>query len=194
MSDIRLIAGLGNPGRKYENTRHNVGFMALDFLAERFGVKVDQSKFSSLFCQIPYKDKKLILIKPQEYMNLSGQAVATVKGFYKLLDSEIMVVTDDMALEPGVIRVRPNGSAGGHNGLKNIIARIGTSDFPRLRIGIGQSPFADSKDYVLGRISQEQAGDVFAAINRAVDAIMCWLDDDIDSVMNRFNVKNNQEN
>lgn len=194
MSDIRLIAGLGNPGKKYENTRHNVGFKAIDLLADKLAMRLDQKKFSSEFGQTQYKDKKLILIKPQEYMNRSGQAVATVKGFYKLEDSEIIVVTDDLALEPGVIRVRPKGSAGGHNGLKDIIARIGTNQFPRLRIGIGQSTFADSKDYVLGKISSDEADDINSAIEKSVQAIFSWLDEDIDSVMNRFNVKKNQEN
>lgn len=194
MSDIRLIAGLGNPGKRYENTRHNVGFMAVDLLIQKLGLDLNQKKFSSVFAQTQYKDKKLILLQPQEYMNRSGLAIATVKGFYKIQDAEMLVLTDDLALEPGVIRIKPQGSAGGHNGLKDIIEKIGTNQFPRLRIGIGQSTFADSKDYVLGRISPEQADDIKNAIERAVEAIFCWLDEDIDSVMNRFNVKNNQEN
>ena len=121
MSDIKLIVGLGNPGKEYDNTRHNVGFEVIDELAKRLFVDVKQKKFGSLFAQTEFEGKKLILLKPQTYMNRSGQAVATAKGFYKLDDADILVVVDDTALEPGVIRVRAKGSAGGHNGLRDII-------------------------------------------------------------------------
>jgi PTH1 family peptidyl-tRNA hydrolase len=194
MSDIRVIIGLGNPGKEYADTRHNVGFKTVDLLAEKLAVEFTQKKFSSIFGQTEFEGKKLILLKPQEYMNRSGQAVSAIKGFYKIEDSDLMVVTDDMAIEPGVIRVRAQGSAGGHNGLKDIIQKLGSDQFPRLRIGIGKSDLPDSKDYVLGKISPNHGQLLQDAIENASQALICWLRENIDSVMNRFNVKNNEEN
>lgn len=194
MSDIRVIIGLGNPGREYEKTRHNVGFMAIDAIAERLGVDISQKKYDSLMGETFFEDKKLILLKPQRYMNLSGQAVTAVKGFYKIDNCELMVITDDMALEPGVIRIKAKGSAGGHNGLKDIIAKLGGNEFPRLRIGIGKSPYPDSKDYVLGRIGKDQTDDVEESIKRSVDAVFCWFREGIDSAMNIYNQVVEKEN
>ncbi len=193
MSDIRVIIGLGNPGSEYEQTRHNVGFMAVDLLAQKLAIDIKQKKFASLVGETLYKDKKLILVKPQQYMNRSGQAVATIKGFYKLEDSQLMVITDDMALAPGVIRLKPKGSPGGHNGLKDILNKIGTAEFPRLRIGIGKSPFPDSKNHVLGKIAPAEVDDVKDSIEKTVQAVFCWLDHGIDSAMNQFNQKNVNE-
>jgi PTH1 family peptidyl-tRNA hydrolase len=194
MSDIRVIIGLGNPGKEYADTRHNVGFKTVDLLAQKLAVELNQKKFSSIFGQTEFEGKKLILLKPQEYMNRSGQAVSAIKGFYKIEDSDLMVVTDDMAIEPGVIRVRAQGSAGGHNGLKDIIQKLGSDQFPRLRIGIGKSDLPDSKDYVLGKIPTSHNQLLQDAIENASQALICWLRENIDSVMNRFNVKNNEEN
>lgn len=194
MSDIRVIIGLGNPGKEYADTRHNVGFKTVDLLAQKLMVELNQKKFSSIFGQTEFEGKKLILLKPQEYMNRSGQAVSAIKGFYKIEDSDLMVVTDDMAIEPGAIRVRAQGSAGGHNGLKDIIQKLGSDQFPRLRIGIGKSDLPDSRDYVLGKISQQHSQLLQDAIENASQALICWLRENIDSVMNRFNVKNNEEN
>ena len=137
-ASMKLIVGLGNPGSKYDQTRHNVGFMVVDAFAERYGAKVRRKKFNALFEEISVEATKILLLKPQQYMNRSGHAVATAAGFYKLDPVDILVVTDDMALEVGRIRLRAKGSAGGHNGLKDIIARLGTQDFPRLRVGIGE--------------------------------------------------------
>lgn len=194
MSDTKVIIGLGNPGKEYCGTRHNVGFMAVDLLAEKLGTDVRQKKFSSLTGQTLFEGKKLILVKPQEYMNRSGQAVATVKGFFKLENDDLLVITDDMALDPGVIRIKPKGSAGGHNGLKDIIEKLGTTDFSRLRIGIGKSPYADSRNYVLGKIGSDEIEDVESAISKSVQAVFCWLREGIGSAMNQFNEKNGKEN
>jgi len=194
MSDIRVIIGLGNPGKEYADTRHNAGFKTVDLLAQKLAVELTQKKFSSLFGQTEFEGKKLILLKPQDYMNRSGQAVSAIKGFYKVEDSDLMVVTDDMAIEPGVIRVRAQGSAGGHNGLKDIIQQLGSDQFPRLRIGIGKSDLPDSRDYVLGKIPPQHNQLLQEAMENASQALICWLRENIDSVMNRFNVKNNEEN
>lgn len=192
MAEVRVIAGLGNPGTEYADTRHNAGFKVVDLLAAKFGADVKKKKFASLVGEAVFQDKKLILLKPQQYMNRSGQAIATVMGFYKLELSDLIVVSDDMAIEPGTIRVRAKGGAGGHNGLSDIIEKLGSSEFARVRIGIGQSPFADSADYVLGKMSSEELELMDDACVKAVEALFGWLEGDIDSVMNRFNVKNKE--
>jgi PTH1 family peptidyl-tRNA hydrolase len=186
-SQTRLIVGLGNPGREYAQTRHNVGFAAVDSLAEELGIDVAAKKFGGLLGQGQYKDKKLILVKPQQYMNRSGQVAATVVGFYKLSPADLMVVTDDMALDPGVIRLRAQGSAGGHNGLADIIEKLGTSDFARLRIGIGKSGFPDARDYVLGEPSKEEKALIAESVKKAHQALLCWLTEGLEKAMNKFN-------
>lgn len=188
-SQIKIIVGLGNPGGQYEKTRHNVGFDVVDELAEKFFVNVAKKKFSSLIGEAGYKDKKLILVKPQQFMNLSGQAVATIKGFYKVDLKDIIVVSDDMALEVGMIRIRAKGSAGGHNGLKDIIEKLSSNEFARIRIGIGQSRSPQSRGYVLGKIPKHQADLICQAKEDACQAVIEWLDKDINSAMNRFNKK-----
>jgi PTH1 family peptidyl-tRNA hydrolase len=185
--DIKLIIGLGNPGKEYARTRHNAGFVVVDSLAESLGIEVTAKKFGGLLGQGRFEDKKLILLKPQQYMNRSGQVVATVLGFYKLSLADIMVVADDMALEPGVVRLRAKGSAGGHNGLADIIEKIGTVDFARLRVGIGKSAFPDARDYVLGEPSKEEKELIKQGIEKAHKALICWLTDGLETAMNRFN-------
>lgn len=189
-ASMKLIAGLGNPGSKYDQTRHNVGFRVVDALAERFGEKVRRKKFNALAEEIHAEDTKLLLIKPQDYMNRSGHAIATAAGFYKLGPADVLVVTDDMALDVGRLRIRAKGSAGGHNGLKDIIARLGSDDFARLRVGIGDSGRMDAADYVLSRFSAEERAIVDNAVQTAVDAICCWLRDGVDIAMTRYNAKN----
>ena len=189
-ASMKLIAGLGNPGSKYDDTRHNVGFRVVDALAERFGEKVRRKKFNALTEEVHAEDTKLLLMKPQDYMNRSGHAVATAAGFYKLGPADVLVVTDDMALNVGRLRIRAKGSAGGHNGLKDIIARFGSDDFARLRVGIGDSGRMDAADYVLSRFSAEERAIVDNAVQTAVDAICCWLRDGVDIVMTRYNAKN----
>ena len=189
-ASMKLIVGLGNPENKYDDTRHNVGFRVVDALAERFGEKVRRKKFNALTEEVHAEDTKLLLMKPQDYMNRSGHAVATAAGFYKLGPADVLVVTDDMALNVGRLRIRAKGSAGGHNGLKDIIARFGSDDFARLRVGIGDSGRMDAADYVLSRFSAEERAIVDNAVQTAVDAICCWLRDGVDIVMTRYNAKN----
>jgi PTH1 family peptidyl-tRNA hydrolase len=149
MGDMKMIVGLGNPGEEYTDTRHNTGFKVIDLLAEALGIDVRKKKFGSRFGMGELANEKLILLKPWQFMNLSGQAVATATGFYRLEANNLLVVTDDMDLETGRIRLRPKGSAGGHNGLADIIDKLGTNDFARCRIGIGRSERQEAVDYVL---------------------------------------------
>ena len=154
-----IIVGLGNPGKKYENTRHNMGFIAVDLLAEEYGIKVDKIKFKALVGEGRIAGRKVLLVKPQTYMNLSGQSIAPAAAFYKIPRNHIIVLCDDIAQEPGHIRIRPSGSAGGHNGLKSIIASTGGEDFYRIRIGVGAKPRPDYDlaDWVLGKFPPDDA-------------------------------------
>ena len=188
-ASMKLIVGLGNPDRKYDDTRHNVGFRVVDALAERFGATVRRKKFNALAEEVFAEDTKLLLLKPQKYMNRSGHAVATAAGFYKIDPANILVVTDDMALDVGRLRLRAKGSAGGHNGLKDIIARLGSDDFPRLRVGIGNSGRMDAAAFVLSRFSADEQATIDRAIQTAIDAICCWLCDGVDLAMTRYNAK-----
>jgi PTH1 family peptidyl-tRNA hydrolase len=183
----RLIVGLGNPGAAYDLTRHNVGFMTLDALAERLGVAIRRKAFNALTAEARVGQNKLILLKPQQYMNRSGHAVATAAGYYKIPPQEIIVVLDDMALPIGQIRLRAKGSAGGHNGLKDIIARLGTDAFARLRVGIDSDGSRDAADYVLSRFEPQQRPIIEQTIARCVDALLCWAEQGIETAMNRFN-------
>ena len=187
MDEMKMIVGLGNPGDEYSDTRHNTGFKVVDLLAETLGVKIKKRKFGARCESTEYKGKKLILLKPWQFMNRSGQAVATAMGFYKLSSGQLMVVTDDMDLEPGRIRIRAKGSAGGHNGLADIIEKIGTNEFARCRIGIGRSAEADTVGYVLDKPSDDQKPLLAGAIEKARDAMLCWIEDSIDTAMNKFN-------
>jgi PTH1 family peptidyl-tRNA hydrolase len=187
MSRTMLIVGLGNPGKEYARTRHNVGFAVIDSIAGQLGIDVTAKKFGGLVGQGRYQDKKLIVVKPQQYMNCSGQVVASVLGFYKLGISDVIVVADDMALEPGVIRLRGKGSAGGHNGLADIVEKLGTDEFARLRVGIGKSAYPDARDYVLGEPSKEEKELIANGIKNAHQALLCWLADGLEKAMNTFN-------
>ncbi len=189
MNDIRLIAGLGNPGLEYEQTRHNVGFEVVDLLAKKLKVRLNKEKFSAAFGQAEFEDKKLILLKPLVFMNNSGQAVAAAANFYRLTAGAILVIADDMALEPGMIRLRAAGSAGGHNGLADIIEKLGTDQFSRLRIGIGSRNQADGRDYVLSRPSETERNLIDKAVAQAADAVIVWITEGVEAAMNRFNCK-----
>lgn len=184
---IRLVAGLGNPGKSYDNTRHNIGFMVIDALAAAYGEKVNSRKFNALTEEIHAEGHKLLLVKPQQYMNRSGHVIATAAGFYKLAPENILIVTDDMALETGRLRMRAKGSAGGHNGLKDIIARLGTDRFPRLRVGIGDNGMIDAADYVLSGFKGDEKERVEQAVQTAVKAVLCWVRDGIDTAMTTYN-------
>ena len=184
---MKMIVGLGNPGSEYADTRHNIGFKVIDAMASVLGIEVRKRKFGARFGETVFEDEKLILLKPWTFMNRSGHAVATAAGFYKLPLRELLVVTDDMALEPGVIRLRARGSAGGHNGLKSIISALGSEEFCRLRCGIGQAGEVESYDYVLSKVPADEQTALGAAIDRARDAVFCWIRDGIDAAMNEYN-------
>ncbi|MBN2595100.1 MAG: aminoacyl-tRNA hydrolase [Sedimentisphaerales bacterium] len=187
MDDMRMIVGLGNPGDEYADTRHNTGFKVIDSLAETVGVKVKKRKFGARFEAGEFAGKKLILLKPWQYMNRSGQAVATAAGFYKINIRNLMVVTDDMDLEPGRIRLRYKGSAGGHNGLADIIQKLGMSEFARCRVGIGRSAEVDTVGYVLDKPQDDEKPLLTEAIERARNAVLCWIEYGIETAMNKFN-------
>ena len=185
----KLIVGLGNQGDKYTGTRHNVGFMVLDTLARRWDTTIRRKKFNALVEETHAHGSQVILLKPQQYMNRSGHAVATAAGYYKLAPSDVLVVTDDMALDVGRLRLRAKGSAGGHNGLKDIIARLRSDSFPRLRLGIGASGPMDAADYVLSRFSSDERETIERSVQAAADAVECWLQEGIDRAMTQYNAK-----
>ena len=188
-----MVVGLGNPGKNYVDTRHNTGFEVIDAIANTLNIDVKKKKFDARFGTGEFSGKKLILLKPWNYMNRSGQAVATAFGFYKLDLSDLIVVTDDLALEPGRIRLRPKGSAGGHNGLTDIINKLGTMEFARCRVGIGtpgEEIQQNQVDYVLGKPTAKQRLLMTEAIEKAKDAVLCWIDSNIETAMNKFNSSN----
>ena len=184
-----LLVGLGNPGDQYENTRHNVGFMVADELAERHNIPVQRLKFRALTNTVTIGDRKVLLMKPVTYMNLSGEAVHEAAAFYKIPPERVLVISDEVALAPGKLRVRRSGSAGGHNGLKNIIAHLGTDQFPRIRLGVGQKPHPDydMADWVLGKFQGEDKKAVEAAVKKAADAAECLIREGVDKAMNQYN-------
>ncbi len=182
-----MVVGLGNPDDKYIDTRHNTGFKVIDSLAQELGIDVRKRKFGSRFGLGEFADNKLILLKPWQYMNRSGQAVATATGFYKLNIGELIVVTDDMDIEPGRIRLRYKGSAGGHNGLADIIQKLGTNEFARCRVGIGRCAEADAVGYVLAKPQEDEKPLLAEAIERARNAVLCWIEYGIETAMNKFN-------
>ena len=184
-----LLVCLGNPGDQYENTRHNVGFMVADELAERHNIPVQRLKFRALTNTITVGDQKVLLMKPVTYMNLSGEAVHEAAAFYKIPPEHVLVISDEVSLAPGKIRMRRSGSAGGHNGLKNIIAHLGTDQFPRIRLGVGQKPHPDydMADWVLGKFQGEDKKAVEEAVKRAADAAECLIREGVDKAMNKYN-------
>ena len=184
-----IIAGLGNPGLKYRKTRHNAGFDAIDVLAKRYGVSVKKIERGSLVAQCNIKGQKVLLAKPQTFMNNSGDSLAELVKFYKVdPTTELIVLSDDVTLDPGRIRIRKKGSAGGHNGLKSIIARCGTENFQRVRIGVGVVPAGgDMINHVLGRLKAPERKELEAALEHAADAVEIMVDGDVEAAMNRFN-------
>jgi PTH1 family peptidyl-tRNA hydrolase len=184
---VKMVVGLGNPGKEYVDTRHNIGFRVIDSLAEALKIDVRKKRFSAYLGSGEFADKKLILLKPMRFMNCSGQVVATATGFYKLVLSNLLVVTDDMALPPGRIRVRMKGSAGGHNGLADVIEKLGTENISRLRIGIGQSDEEMAYAYVLGKPTKSERPLLDETITKARDAVLCWVEYGIKATMNEFN-------
>ena len=184
-----LIVGLGNPGKEYERTRHNCGFRAVDILAAKLGCKIDRAKFLGLYGQATRDGKKLFLLKPLTYMNLSGNSVSQLAAYFNIPAQRIIVMFDDISLEPGRLRIRPDGSAGGHNGIKSIIAQMGCQNFPRIKIGVGAKPNPnyDLADWVLSPFSAQEEKALVSALDRAADAALCIIDRGTAESANRYN-------
>ena len=186
-----IIVGLGNPTKEYDNTRHNIGFAAIDMLADKYGINVTEVKHKALLGKGVINGSKVILVKPMTYMNLSGEAVRAVIDYYKVdEEEELLVIYDDISLDVGQLRVRKKGSAGGHNGIKNIIAHLGHDTFKRIKIGVGEKPKGyDLADYVLGHFSKEDLMVLKEGMERVDGAVNLILEDNIDDAMNRYNTK-----
>ena len=184
-----LIVGLGNPGKEYERTRHNAGFRAIDILADKLGCRIDKGKFQGLYGQTVYGGKKVYLLKPQTYMNLSGRSVLQLSAYFNSPPQRIIVLFDDISLAPGRLRIRADGSAGGHNGIKSIISEVGSQNFPRVKIGVGSKPNPefDLADWVLSTFSAKEEKDLQFALSNAADAALCVIDHGVPESANRFN-------
>ena len=184
-----LIVGLGNPGRQYESTRHNAGFICIDILAEKYGIKINKLKFKSLMGEGRIEGKRCLLLKPQTFMNLSGEAVRDAVEFYKIPTENVIVICDDISLEPGKMRIRRKGSHGGQNGMRNIIYHLKDDNFPRIKIGIGAKPNPeyDLADWVLSRFSQSEAKLIKQVADDTVSAIEYMVKGDIDKAMSNYN-------
>ncbi len=187
-SESWLIVGLGNPGKEYERTRHNCGFRALDILAQDLGCKVDKQKYQGLYCQTAYNGKKLFLLKPQTFMNLSGRSVLQLSAYFDIPPARIIVLFDDISLDPGRLRLRADGSAGGHNGIKSIIQELGSQDFPRVKIGVGAKPHPDYDlaDWVLSTFSASEEKALETALKNAGKAALAIIDQGIGEASNRY--------
>lgn len=190
-SENWLIVGLGNPGKDYTKTRHNCGFRVIDLLAQELGCKIDKAKFQGLYGQVVHNRRKLFLLKPQTYMNLSGASVLQLSAYFSIPPQRIIVIFDDISLNVGRLRVRPDGSAGGHNGIKSIISSLGSQDFPRIKVGVGAKPHAeqDLADWVLSTFSASEEKTLESALKNAAEAALCIIDQDVPTAANRFNGK-----
>ena len=184
-----IVAFLGNPGLKYNGTRHNAGFMAADAMEIKLGVSINKMRFKALTQTVDIGGKKVLLMKPQTYMNLSGDAIVQAANFYKVPPERVIVVSDETALPIGRLRIRRGGSAGGHNGLKSVIARLGTDQFPRIRLGVGDKPHPDydMADWVLSAFKGQDAADMELVAKKAADAVECYITEGADRAMNKFN-------
>jgi len=184
-----LIVGLGNPGKDYTHTRHNAGYRALDILANKLNCKVDKGKFQGLYGQVKYGTEKVFLLKPLTYMNLSGLSVLQLSAYYNIPPQRIIVLFDDISLPPGRLRVRPDGSAGGHNGIKSIISQLGSQDFPRVKIGVGAKPDPekDLADWVLSPFSAQEEEALSYSLEKAADAALAIIDKGVPEAANLFN-------
>ncbi len=186
---MKLIVGLGNPGKEYENTRHNTGFMVMDALAKDLGVSINMIKFKGVYTKTKIKGEDVILLKPGTYMNNSGESVGEVMRFFKIDVEDILVIYDDLDLPTGRLRIRDKGSAGGHNGIKSIIAHVGTSEFKRIRIGIDKHPYIPTVDYVLGRFTKEEMESMQPGIDHAVIVAKEFVNTDFHKIMSLHNAK-----
>ena len=188
-SENWLIVGLGNPGKEYERTRHNAGFRAIDILADELGCKIDKGKFQGLYGQCSYNGTKLFLLKPLTYMNLSGRSVLQLSAYFNIPPQRIVVLFDDISLPPGRLRIRGNGSAGGHNGIKSIIQELGSQEFPRVKIGVGAKahPEQDLADWVLSSFSAQEEKDLCVSLKNAAEAALCVIEKGVAEASNRYN-------
>ena len=184
-----IIAGLGNPGKKYENTRHNMGFLTIDLLAEEYDIKVDKLKFKSLVGEGRIAGQRVLLIKPQTYMNLSGEAIREAINFYKIEPEELIVIYDDIDIPTGTFRIRKKGSAGTHNGMRSVVHQIQSDQFPRIRVGIGSEKKVDLINYVTGGVSKGERELLEDALVKSAKAAACIVEKGIDKAMNEYNVK-----
>ena len=184
-----IIAGLGNPGKEYEYSRHNAGFLCLDILCNKYGIKTDRVKYRSLTCTAVIEGHSCLIMRPQTYMNSSGEAIKEAADFFKIPPEKVIVIYDDISLPTGTLRIRKKGSAGGHNGIKSIIWQLNSDVFPRLKLGVGDRKDKDDdlKDYVLGRFSKADMDTLKNTMEKAVDALKYILDGDTDGAMSRYN-------
>ena len=183
-----LVIGLGNPEAEYSKTRHNMGFNTINKIAQQYNIEINKNRFQGLYESAVIEGQKIILVKPQTYMNLSGNCVKEIADFYKVQKEEILVIYDDMDIEPGKIKIRKKGSSGGHNGMKSIIQMLGTEEFPRIRIGIGRPEHnGDEINYVIGAIPEEEIPKLEEGVEKAKDAVIEILKNGIDSAMNKLN-------
>ena len=183
--DMKIIAGLGNPTKEYEGTRHNIGFSVIDKLADKYNISMNEKKHKAICGKGMIEGEKVILLKPQTYMNLSGESVVDAVNFYKVdPEEDVIIIYDDIDLDVGKLRIRAKGSAGGHNGMKNIIAHLGTQVFPRIRVGVGAKPKAD---YVLGRFPKEELPEIEAGRETACEAVKIIVSQGVEAAMNRIN-------
>ena len=189
-----LIAGLGNPTKEYDKTRHNAGFSVIDVLADRYRIDVSEKKHKALCGRGVIEGQKVLLLKPQTFMNLSGESIRAAADYYKIAPEEMVVIYDDISLEPGQLRIRLKGSAGGHNGIKNIIANLGTQDFPRIKVGVGaKPPRMDLADYGLSRFGAGEQKLMDEAFGEAAEAAVMMMTDGAERAMNHFNAKKKAE-
>lgn len=186
---MKLIVGLGNPGKEYEKTRHNIGFMTIDKFASKLGVEINKDKFNGLYCDVNIGGEKVILLKPQSYINLSGEVIRKYVDFFKIDINDILIIHDDLDLPVGTYRVKQQGSSGGHNGLKNIELHLGTQEYKRIKIGISNNKLMDTKDYVLGKLSKEETEEIEKVKNIVLDIIDDYFKLDFNSLMNKYNRK-----
>jgi PTH1 family peptidyl-tRNA hydrolase len=186
-----LVVGLGNPGKDYATSKHNCGFRAIDILAQKLSCKIEKAKFQGLYGQTNYEGKKLLLLKPQTYMNLSGRSVLQLSAYFQIPPERIIVLFDDISLEPGRLRIRAGGSAGGHNGIKSIISELGSDCFPRVKIGVGGKPHPDANlaDWVLSGFTPQEEAALKPTLENAADAALCIITSGTQQAANRYNGK-----
>ena len=183
-----IVAGLGNPGKDYAETRHNAGFMVMDYLAEKENIRIDRAKWNALFADAEFFGKRVLFVKPQTFMNKSGEAIRDIAEFYKIPAEKILIIYDDINFAPGVMRIRKKGSAGGHNGMKDIIYQLGTEEFPRFRIGVGAKPEGwQLYDWVLGKFSAEDITEMRKSVENAYEALKLYFTEGIEEAMQKFN-------